>query len=169
MLRKLSIPWLLFHILRPQYALNRDAEPKLNVLYKFLLCCLSPLLPEIEAYEEWCKKYYALAANDGSCISIQAYLNAYYGEFGQITVATAPAFNTFMYPYSDGAALATTMHPYSADMSKAVYFYQYGSTANAPIVTIPAELQSDESYEDFVADLNALVPYGIQYSIVANS
>lgn len=168
MLRHLSIPWLLFNILRPQYALNHDSSPTLNVFYKFLFCCLAPLFPKIESYEAWCKKYYALAANDGSCISIQAYLNAYYGDFGEITVTTAPVFDTVMFPYSSDMSLGTLMFPYSADMSKGVEFYQYGSTANAPVVTIPAGLKNADVYPDFIADLNAIVAYGIQYSIVVN-
>ena len=60
------------------------------------------------------------------------------------------------------------MFPYSTDMSKGVEFYQYGSTANAPVVTIPAGLKNADVYPDFIADLNALVAYGIQYSIVVN-
>lgn len=168
MLRHLSIPWLLFNILRPQYALNHDPSPQLNILYKFLFCCLSPLIPHIESYEQRCKKYYALASNDGSCISIEAYLNAYYGDFGLITVATSPVFSTFMFPFTSDMSLGTLMFPYSADMSKGVVFYQYGSTANAPVVTIPAGLKNADVYPDFIADLNALVAYGIQYSIVVN-
>ena len=35
-------------------------------------------------------------------------------------------------------------------------------------VTIPAGLKNADVYPDFIADLNALVAYGIQYSIVVN-
>lgn len=167
MLRTINIFRLLFDILRPQYALNYNGTPKLNLLYRFLFGCLSPLFPKIKEYEAWCDKYYALAGNDGSCISIEAYLNEYYGQYGHISVTTAPVFDTVMYPYNADMNLGLTMYPYNSSMTGAVDMYNYGSTANSPVVKIPAGLStSGVTYEDFIADLNALVVYGIQYSVV---
>lgn len=167
-LRHIYIPRLLFEIMRAQYALdNNPSGRRLNLLYRFLFACLSPINNAISDYESQCAKYFALASNDGSCISIQSYMNQYYGQYGAITIGATPVFDTIMWDYDGQDDHSVVMYDYSADQSEAVTIYNYGSTSNTPSIYIPAGLKNDTArYEDFIADLNALTAYGIQYAII---
>lgn len=167
MIRTLDIIRLVFDILRPTYSLTVDANgnDKLNVVYRYLATCFKPILALETEYETLATKYYALADNNGTVISIQAYLNHYYGSYGTITITNAPVFETFLYPYIDATGTgAQIMNPYGE--GEPIILYNYGSTANSPLVSIPLALQQDTTtYENFIADLNAMVYYGIQYAI----
>ena len=168
MLRHIYIPRLLFEILRAQYALdNNPFGRRLNLLYRFLFACLSPINNRNATYEVHNAKYFALASNDGSVISIQSYLNAYYGTYGRITLGSAPAFDVIMYDYDGQTEHAVDMYDYDGQTEHATTIYNYGSVINSPSVTIPEGLKNDTTlYEDFIADLNALTAYGIQYAII---
>ena len=154
MIRILDIPYYLFDTLRAQYALNYRTMG-LNVIYRYLLACLSPLIPWETHYEKWCIKYYALAGNDGSGISVSAYLNAYYGKYGSILFGEVLQTGQDMYTYGGGDA---------------VNMYTYGSGDAAElepaVIYIPQGLNDDKSmYEDFIADLNALLLFGLEVTI----
>ena len=154
MIRILDIPYYLFDTLRAQYALNYRTMG-LNVIYRYLLACLSPLIPWETSYEKWCIKYYALAGNDGSGISVSAYLNAYYGKYGSILFGEVLQTGQDMYTYGSGDA---------------VNMYTYGSGDAAElepaVIYIPQGLNDDKSmYEDFIADLNALLLFGLEVTI----
>ena len=154
MIRILDIPYYLFDTLRAQYALNYRTMG-LNVIYRYLLACLSPLIPWETHYEKWCIKYYALAGNDGSGISVSEYLNAYYGKYGSILFGEVLQNEQDMYTYGSGDA---------------VNMYTYGSGDAAElepaVIYIPQGLNDDKSmYEDFIADLNALLLFGLEVTI----
>ena len=154
MIRILDIPYYLFDTLRAQYALNYRTM-RLNVIYRYLLACLSPLIPWETHYEKWCIKYYALAGNDGSGISVSEYLNAYYGKYGSILFGEVLQTEQDMYTYGSGDA---------------VNMYTYGSGDAAElepaVIYIPQGLNDDKSmYEDFIADLNALLLFGLEVTI----
>ena len=154
MIRILDIPYYLFDTLRAQYALNYRTMG-LNVIYRYLLACLSPLIPWETHYEKWCIKYYALAGNDGSGISVSEYLNAYYGKYGSILFGEVLQTGQDMYTYGGGDA---------------VNMYTYGSGDAAElepaVIYIPQGLNDDKSmYEDFIADLNALLLFGLEVII----
>lgn len=154
MIRILDIPYYLFDTLRAQYALNYRTM-RLNVIYRYLLACLSPLIPWETHYEKWCIKYYALAGNDGSGISVSEYLNAYYGKYGSILFGEVLQTGQDMYTYGGGDA---------------VNMYTYGSGDAAElepaVIYIPQGLNDDKSmYEDFIADLNALLLFGLEVTI----
>ena len=154
MIRILDIPYYLFDTLRAQYALNYRTM-RLNVIYRYLLACLSPLIPWETHYEKWCIKYYALAGNDGSGISVSEYLNAYYGKYGSILFGEVLQTGQDMYTYGGGDA---------------VNMYTYGSGDAAElepaVIYIPQGLNDDKSmYEDFIADLNALLLFGLEVII----
>ena len=154
MIRILDIPYYLFDTLRAQYALNYRTM-RLNVIYRYLLACLSPLIPWETHYEKWCIKYYALAGNDGSGISVSEYLNAYYGKYGSILFGEVLQTGQDMYTYGSGDA---------------VNMYTYGSGDAAElepaVIYIPQGLNDDKSmYEDFIADLNALLLFGLEVTI----
>ena len=154
MIRILDIPYYLFDTLRAQYALNYRTMG-LNVIYRYLLACLSPLIPWETHYEKWCIKYYALAGNDGSGISVSEYLNAYYGKYGSILF---------------GEVLQTWQDMYTYGSGDAVNMYTYGSGDAAElepaVIYIPQGLNDDKSmYEDFIADLNALLLFGLEVTI----
>jgi hypothetical protein len=154
MIRILDIPYYLFDTLRAQYALNYRTMG-LNVIYRYLLACLSPLIPWETHYEKWCIKYYALAGNDGSGISVSEYLNAYYGKYGSILFGEVLQTGQDMYTYGSGDA---------------VNMYTYGSGDAAElepaVIYIPQGLNDDKSmYEDFIADLNALLLFGLEVTI----
>lgn len=154
MIRILDIPYYLFDTLRAQYALNYRTMG-LNVIYRYLLACLSPLIPWETHYEKWCIKYYALAGNDGSGISVSEYLNAYYGKYGSILFGEVLQTGQDMYTYGGGDA---------------VNMYTYGSGDAAElepaVIYIPQGLNDDKSmYEDFIADLNALLLFGLEVTI----
>ena len=154
MIRILDIPYYLFDTLRAQYALNYRTM-RLNVIYRYLLACLSPLIPWETHYEKWCIKYYALAGNDGSGIPVSEYLNAYYGKYGSILFGEVLQTGQDMYTYGGGDA---------------VNMYTYGSGDAAElepaVIYIPQGLNDDKSmYEDFIADLNALLLFGLEVTI----
>ena len=154
MIRILNIPYYLFDTLRAQYALSYRTM-RLNVIYRYLLACLSPLIPWETHYEKWCIKYYALAGNDGSGISVSEYLNAYYGKYGSILFGEVLQTGQDMYTYGGGDA---------------VNMYTYGSGDAAElepaVIYIPQGLNDDKSmYEDFIADLNALLLFGLEVII----
>ena len=154
MIRILNIPYYLFDTLRAQYALSYRTM-RLNVIYRYLLACLSPLIPWETHYEKWCIKYYALAGNDGSGISVSKYLNAYYGKYGSILFGEVLQTGQDMYTYGGGDA---------------VNMYTYGSGDAAElepaVIYIPQGLNDDKSmYEDFIADLNALLLFGLEVTI----
>lgn len=165
MIRILDIPYYLFDTLRAQYALNYRTMG-LNVIYRYLLACLSPLIPWETHYEKWCIKYYALAGNDGSGISVSEYLNAYYGKYGSILFGEVLQTGQDMYTYGGGDAV--NMYTYGGGDAVNMYTYGSGDAAELEpaVIYIPQGLNDDKSmYEDFIADLNALLSFGLEVTI----
>lgn len=165
MIRTLEISYYLFHTLRAQYALNYRTLG-LNVIYRYLLACLSPLIPWETHYEKWCRKYYALAANDGSAVAVAAYLNAYYGKYGRIIFGEVQHTGFDMYPYNNGDAV--DMYTYGD--GDPANIYTYGSDASVKlepsVIYIPQGLKDDKGlYENFIADLYALLIFGVEATI----
>jgi hypothetical protein len=165
MIRILDIPFYLFHVLRPQYALNYRTMG-LNVIYRYLLACLSPLIPWETHYEKWCRKYYALAGNDGSSVSVAAYLNAYYGTYRSIIFGEVQQTSVGMYTYGDGDPV--DMYTYGDGDPVDMYTYGAGPSAKLEpsVIYIPQALKDDKAmYENFIADLNALLIFGVEATI----
>lgn len=163
MIRTLNIARHLFNILRPQYALNYVTQ-QLNNLYRFLLACLYPLVTPEKNYEKASKKYYALAANDGSSISIAAYLNYYYGQYGSIYFGAPAEKAVTMYTYGDGEAVLFS--PYGPSGAVSMYEFSGPVKIQPSTIYIPSELSGSEEYSDFTADLNALLILGVKANVI---
>lgn len=163
MIRTLNIARHLFNILRPQYALNYVTQ-QLNNLYRFLLACLYPLIAPEKNYEAASRKYYALAANDGSAISIAAYLNYYYGKYGSIYFGAPLEKALIMYTYGDGEAVLFS--PYSTSDPVTMYDYATRVKLQASTIYVPSALTTSDEYSDFTADLNALLVLGVKANII---
>lgn len=164
MIRYLDILKFIYDLWRAEYALTSESTPKLNVAYRFLVGLFGAIMAPWSDHASKRDKLYALAANDGSVISIEAYLNKYYGDYGTITVVQNQSFSTYMYPY--GSDKPVTMYPYGE--GAAFLMYNYGSLGNAPVIEVPSVIPDvdPDLYNEMVADINALVMYSVQYSIM---
>lgn len=164
MIRTLNIPRYLFNILRPQYALNYVTY-QLNRLYRFLLACLYPLVAPEAKYERACAKYYALAANDGSSASISAYLNYYYGQYGQIKFGIIPTSHLTMYSYSYPTGGPVVFNTYGDGDAVQLFNTSASVRLLSSTIYIPQELSNSAEYSDLLADVNALLVMGVKATI----
>lgn len=164
MIRILNIPRHLFNILRPQYALNYVTY-QLNRLYRVLLACLYPLVAPEAKYERACSKYYALAANDGSAASIAAYLNYYYGQYGQIKFGIPPTLYLTVYSYSYPTGGPVEFSTYGGGDAVQIFNASASVQLLASTIYIPQELSNSAEYSDFSADVNALLVMGVKATI----
>lgn len=171
MLRAIDIPKLAYQLLRPNYALTNGlrtekgyCSPQLNTLYRFILSLIYPLLPTLESWDRSRRKSYAIAACQYGLAQVLAILNKYYGQYGQISIRVNSAANYF---YTAGEEEAVPVYMYSSGGANTpTYFYTEGSLfGNSTTVVIPKELADSNDYDDFIADLNAMLLYGIKVEL----
>lgn len=172
MIRHVDLIKVVFYLLRVSYGLWNKIAPAMpfNVIYRYLLGCIYPLISKVADYEQKSIKNFALASNDGTYISMQAYLDYYYGSGAgfenPIVIDIDRVFNTYFHPYAATNPTPTEMYPYTETSPQPLMLYNYGSVINAPTIKIPIELEQDtDLYNDFVADVNALILYSLQYTI----
>lgn len=171
MLRAIDIPKLAYQLLRPNYALTNGlrtekgyCSPQLNTLYRFILSLIYPLLPTLESWDRSRRKSYAIAACQYGLAQVLAILNKYYGQYGQISIQVNANANYF---YTAGEEGAVPVYMYSSGGANTpTYFYTEGSLfGNSTTVVIPKELADSNDYDDFIADLNAMLLYGIKVEL----
>lgn len=171
MLRVIDIPKLAYQLLRPNYALTNGlrtekgyCSPQLNTLYRFILSLIYPLLPTLESWDRSRRKSYAIAACQYGLAQVLAILNKYYGQYGQISIQVNANANYF---YTAGEEGAVPVYMYSSGGANTpTYFYTEGSLfGNSTTVVIPKELADSNDYDDFIADLNAMLLYGIKVEL----
>lgn len=139
--------------------------PRLNTLYRFVLSLLFPLSPALESWDRSRRKSYAIAACQYGQAQVLAMLNKYYGQYGQISIQVNSA--NMVYFYAAGEEGAVPIYMYSSEGANTpTYFYTEGSlSGNSTTVIIPKELADSNDYDDFIADLNAMLLYGIEVEL----
>ena len=171
MIRSIDIKQLIFQVLRPNYALTNGlrtekgyCSPQLNTLYRFILSLIYPLLPTLESWDRSRRKSYAIAACQYGLAQVLAILNKYYGQYGQISIQVSANANYF---YTAGEEGAVPVYMYSSGGANTpTYFYTEGSLfGNSTTVVIHKELADSNDYDDFIADLNAMLLYGIKVKL----
>lgn len=163
--RFLDIPKLVFQTLRTNYSVRNDynnpnAPHKTTYIYRF---CLSVC----DVFKEYLENYYIvrwkgklLAACTPTYGQIERVLTEIYDYQILITPSNSSLSNSFWY----------------GNPTPKIYLYTsntppryLGTTANysaAPIINIPSDLANDSDlYAEFIADLNTLVPFYINYNI----
>lgn len=172
MLRAIDIPKLAYQLLRPNYALTNGlrtekgyCSPQLNTLYRFILSLIYPLLPTLESWDRSRRKSYAIAACQYGLAQVLAILNKYYGQYGRISIQVNSA--NMIYFYTAGEEEAVPVYMYSSGGANTpTYFYTEGSLfGNSTTVVIHKELADSNDYDDFIADLNAMLLYGIEVKL----
>lgn len=172
MLRAIDIPKLAYQLLRPNYALTNGlrtekgyCSPQLNTLYLFILSLIYPLLPTLESWDRSRRKSYAIAACQYGLAQVLAILNKYYGQYGQISIRVNSANGNYFYTAGEEEAVPVYMYS-SGGANTPTYFYTEGSLfGNSTTVVIPKELADSNDYDDFIADLNAMLLYGIKVEL----
>lgn len=172
MLRAIDIPKLAYQLLRPNYALTNGlrtekgyCSPQLNTLYRFILSLIYPLLPTLESWDRSRRKSYAIAACQYGLAQVLAILNKYYGQYGQISIQANSANANYFYTAGEEEAVPVYMYS-SGGANTPTYFYTEGSLfGNSTTVVIPKELADSNDYDDFIADLNAMLLYGIKVEL----
>lgn len=172
MLRAIDIPKLAYQLLRPNYALTNGlrtekgyCSPQLNTLYRFILSLIYPLLPTLESWNRSRRKSYAIAACQYGLAQVLAILNKYYGQYGQISIWVNSANANYFYTAGEEEAVPVYMYS-SGGANTPTYFYTEGSLfGNSTTVVIPKELADSNDYDDFIADLNAMLLYGIKVEL----
>lgn len=139
--------------------------PRLNTLYRFVLSLLFPLSPALESWDRSRRKSYAIAACQYGQAQVLAILNKYYGQYGRISIQVNSA--DMIYFYTAGEEEAVPVYMYSSGGANTpTYFYTEGSLfSNSTTVIIPKELADSNDYDDFIADLNAMLLYGIEVKL----
>lgn len=172
MIRSIDIKQLIFQVLRPNYALTNGlrtekgyCSPQLNTLYRFILSLIYPLLPTLESWDRIRRKSYAIAACQYGQAQVLGILNKYYGQYGQISIQVNSADMVYFYTAGEDGAVPVYMYASGASNTPP-YFYTEGSlSGNSTTVVIPKELAASSDYDDFIADLNAMLLYGSEVSI----
>ena len=163
--RIINIPRLVFQLLRSNYAIANKTENNvtylfLNRLYKFIVCCLYDLTENLNHYFLLRQRYFMIA----SCIQVRgqviAVLNHLYGQYGLIQFGDESFQDFYLYDATAGAP------PVYFHTDNPVYLGFAGAAANKFTVLIPIELKNNtEVYSDFIADINAIIMYGLTYEI----
>lgn len=139
--------------------------PRLNTLYRFVLSLLFPLSPALESWDRSRRKSYAIAACQYGLAQVLAILNKYYGQYGQISIQVNSANANYFYTAGEEEAVPVYMYS-SGGANTPTYFYTEGSLfGNSTTVVIPKELADSNDYDDFIADLNAMLLYGIKVEL----
>lgn len=139
--------------------------PRLNTLYRFVLSLLFPLSPALESWDRSRRKSYAIAACQYGQAQVLAILNKYYGQYGQISIRVNSANTSYFYTAGEEEAVPVYMYS-SGGANTPTYFYTEGSLlGNSTTVVIPKELADSNDYDDFIADLNAMLLYGIEVKL----
>lgn len=139
--------------------------PKLNTLYRFILSLLYPLSFYLDVWNRSRRKAYAIAACQYGLAQVLAILNKYYGQYGQISIQVNSANANYFYTAGEEEAVPVYMYS-SGGANTPTYFYTEGSLfGNSTTVTIPKELADSNDYDDFIADLNAMLLYGIKVEL----
>ena len=139
--------------------------PRLNTLYRFVLSLLFPLSPALESWDRSRRKSYAIAACQYGLAQVLAILNKYYGQYGQISIQVNSAYMVYFYTAGEEGAVPVYMYS-SGGANTPTYFYTEGSLfGNSTTVVIPKELADSNDYDDFIADLNAMLLYGIKVKL----
>ncbi len=139
--------------------------PRLNTLYRFVLSLLFPLSPALESWDRSRRKSYAIAACQYGLAQVLAILNKYYGQYGQISIQVNSASANYFYTAGEEGAVPVYMYS-SGGANTPTYFYTEGSLfGNSTTVVIPKELADSNDYDDFIADLNAMLLYGIKVKL----
>lgn len=160
-----GVSMYLYEISLTDYSLTDYQPPRLNTLYRFVLSLLFPLLPALESWDRSRRKSYAIAACQYGQAQVLAILNKYYGQYGQIGIQVNSA--NMLYFYTAGEEEAVPVYMYSSGGANTpTYFYTEGSLfGNSTTVVIPKELADSNDYDDFIADLNAMLLYGIKVEL----
>lgn len=139
--------------------------PRLNTLYRFVLSLLFPLSPALESWDRSRRKSYAIAACQYGQAQVLAILNKYYGQYGRISIQVNSAYMLYFYTAGEEEAVPVYMYS-SGGANTPTYFYTEGSlSGNSTTVIIPKELADSNDYDDFIADLNAMLLYGIEVKL----
>lgn len=139
--------------------------PRLNTLYRFVLSLLFPLSPVLESWDRSRRKSYAIAACQYGLAQVLAILNKYYGQYGQISIQVNSVDMVYFYTAVEEGAVPVYMYS-SGGANTPTYFYTEGSLfGNSTTVVIPKELADSNDYDDFIADLNAMLLYGIKVKL----
>jgi hypothetical protein len=174
-IRYIDTKKLVFEYLRPNYSLTNfipgsSGAPavgqKLNALYKYIYCLVSPFVAALSQYYVKRDKMYALASCESAVISMQKYLNKYYNPNNLvpgIVVGSEQAETVYFWDYSSSLSNSVLMYPYN---STPLMLYHYGASSNTATITIPISIYNVQSLkEGIIADLNTICLYGIGYAI----
>lgn len=240
-LRNIDIAKLTLQILRPNYAITNGYTdetgayhaPRLNKIYRFILCLIYPLKSHIDTWDYARGKAYAIAVCQYGRKQVIAILNRYYSDYGPISLMTIDTASLYLYHpadtiplkyycwksktsdsyiytklsswegnaeyYSTTGGEATSdknqlseagtisieeiqtsytlqsdkeitdlLYLYAENESgiKPVYMGLEGAFATNPdVIFIPQALKDSDKYNDFVADLNAMLLYGVKITI----
>lgn len=165
--RYIDIPKLVLQLLRPNYSIRRDryypTQPYITtIIYRYCLACLMPLHTYLKEYYKVRSKWYMFAACTPTYGQIERVLKYWYGSYGDITITPS------------GASIWKSM--WYAESTPKVYLYntgqppvflgQGGTITESPIINIPAALNNDKAaLNQFIADVNVLFPFYINYTI----
>lgn len=177
---QLDIYRVLYDLIRPNYALtnavpahgsNPGKPREFNILYKFLAACLYPLRLAVERYNYVSKKMYALASNDGTNIAVAGYLDKYYGTgVGFKAVKIKSAFKTSsvnLYPQTYTPQTSVSFYPqtFNGGANDVSLRPDSGNLGWAEITVDRNILSNMQVYDNLVADINALLKFGLQYEL----
>ena len=158
---------LVFQLLRGNYAVRADYDPvgqpqRTTHLFRFCLACLFTLDARLKDYYTVRSKWYMLAACTPTYGQIARVLNYWYGQYGEITIAQSKAVLGASYLYWENEP----PQYYYAEPTPPKYLGRGGNYTEEPTVNIPSSLANDSTlYEQFIADLNVLVPFYLTYNI----
>lgn len=168
--RNIEIFRLVFQILRSNYSIARRVENgstilSLNVLYRYLVCCLYDIKAMFTAYDAMRRKNYMIASCSPVNGQANNVLNELFGEYGTINV-TLTTYQAFYLWDVASTTEENKVYMYTSDTNQPIYLGWPGAASNITIIEVPQNLVDDaDAYSEFIAVLRALVPYGVNYTI----
>lgn len=163
--RYIYISRLIFQLLRPNYAIRYDYDgdeqpERLNSFYRLILCILCTLSATLEEYYHFRLKWYMLSGCEPTYGQVQRVMQKLYDDRVQIVAGNITVNDTYLYMEPTPARYLYV------DGIPAVFWGESGAYANYPTIRIPQELYDDTIlYNNFIADLNVLVPFNVPYVI----
>lgn len=166
--RYINLLRLTFQLLRSNYALRNDYDPEqgrtqlTTFLYRACLAMVYPFKKNLVELYRIRAKQYMLAVCTPTRGQIERVLNKLYDYYDEITIASGSQDVSRSYLYT---ANNPGVYLYTGD-DPAVYWGIWTNYSSLPVIRIPQELKDDEvRYELFIADLNKLIPFYVEYVI----
>lgn len=166
--RYINLLRLAFQLLRSNYALRYDYDPEqgrtqlTTFLYRVCLAMVYPFKKNLIELYRIRSKQYMLAACTPTQGQIERVLNKLYDYDTEIQIIGGSSAVTRSYLYTKNQP---AVYLYTAD-NPSVYWGTWTNYSSLPVIRIPQSLKDDEvRYEQFIADLNKLIPFYLEYVI----